>query len=123
MEPTVTDSDTDAISRVEAFLAGDDGGLWRKWALDGFRRNLPRVVEAAGLSFGESVKQCGNCLRFIIYYPPGRKPSTNAKLRTFVHTLLKRTGWRVRDRSLWFMLCARRRALVVCAAPDWRCGD
>lgn len=121
MKPTDTDNDT--ISQVEGFLAGNDGGLLRRWALEGFRRGLPRAIEAEGLHLGASVKQRGNCLRFLIYYPPGRKPSTNGKLRTFVHTLLKRTGWRVRDRSLWFMECARRRALVVVAAPDWRGED
>ena len=108
---------------AEEFLAGDDGGLLRRWALDGFRRRQPHAVEAAGLHLGASVKQRGNCLRFLIYYPPGRKPSTNGKLRTFVHTLLKGTGWRVRVRSLWFVECARRRALVVVAAPDWRRED
>jgi len=122
MEPTVTVTDTDAASRAEAFLAGDDGGLLRRWALDGFRRRLLHAVAVDGLDVG-SVKQRGDCLRFTMLYPPGRQPSAKPKTRTAVHTLLKGTGWRVRDRSLWCVECARRRALVVVAAPDWRCED
>lgn len=116
-------TDTNTISRVEAFLAGDDGGLLRKWALDGFRRRLPRAVEAEGLVI-ETVRQRGNYLRFTIRYPPGRRPSASRnKLRTAIHTMLRRTGWRVRDRSLWMRLGTRFPGVVVCAAPDWRCEN
>ncbi len=114
-------TDTNTISRVEAFLI--ESGLMRKWALDGFRRSLPRAVEADGLVI-ETVREQGNCLRFTIRYPPGRRPSANPnKLRTAVHRMLRRTGWRVRDRSLWMKLGIRFPGVVVCAAPDWRGGD
>ena len=99
-----------------------ESGLLHQWALDGFRRSLPHAVEAEGLEVG-SVKQRGDCLRFTILYPPGRQPSAKPKLRTFVHAMLRRTGWRVRDRSLWLKLGSRRRGLVVCAVPDWQGED
>lgn len=115
-------TEPDIVDAVESFLAGEDGDLLRRWALDGFRLSLPRAAEAEGLEIG-SVKQHRGCLRFTVLYPPGRQPSAKPKLRMFVHRMIRRTGWRVPDRSLWFKLASRRRGLVVCAAPDWRGED
>ncbi|MCW5554871.1 MAG: hypothetical protein KIS67_22250 [Verrucomicrobiae bacterium] len=115
-------AEPDNVDGVESFLAGEDGGLLRRWALVGFRLSLPRAVQAEGLEIG-SVKRRGDCLRFTVLYPPGRQPSAKPKLRMFVHRMIRRTGWRVPDRSLWFKLASRRRGLVVCAVPDWRGED
>jgi len=117
-----TEHDVDSFSQVEAFLAGDDGGLLRKWAVDGFQRRLKDVVKVNGLALGTVRQRSPGCLEFRLHFPRQRLPSRKLKLRVTLHALFRQAGYRVPGRALWYRVGTRQRNVVkVYAAPAWRC--
>ena len=114
-------AEPDNFSRAEAFLAGDDGGLLRRWLVDGFTRRLKKVATANGLALGDVRQRSQGCLEFKLLFPRSRLPSRNFKLRASLHEMFRQTGYHVSGRALWCRVGTRERNVVtIYAAPQWQ---